>query len=347
MTSGSPSGSAPASADRLDARVLLGELREKMFGQRSVARAGRFELRRRLGRGAFGSVYLAYDPTLERKVAVKLLDETIAGPEHRARLLREAQALARLEHPNVLTVYDVTVVDGQIVIAMELVEGGTLASWCQSNPVGTRARFDALFEIAVGIGQGLAAAHDAGITHRDIKPANILVGDGRPRLADFGIARATTFGASDRAAHEGETFDGQTVPIRLDDPADTHLTQSRTVAGTPAFMAPEQFEGRAEAASDQWGLCATLWLAAYGESAFDGDTVPERVAAIGRPPHEPRGRIVGCPPGSGRSSPAVCSPIPSIAGRRWRRCAPRSSRRRRVSVGGRSGSPWRCSAWGR
>jgi|GEM_PF-543585 len=282
-----------SAADRLDAQVLLHGIRKKMFGRGNAATAGRFELRRRLGRGAFGSVYLAYDPTLERKVAVKLLDEAIAGPEHRTRLLKEAQALARLEHPNVLTVYDVTVVSGQILIAMELVEGGTLADWCRDHPVGTRARFDALLDIAIGVGRGLAAAHDAGITHRDIKPANILVGDGRPRVADFGIAHAAY---ADASAVKAQDSSVPFVPLALDDDlGDTNLTHSRTVAGTPAFMAPEQFQGRAAPASDQWGLCATLWSCAYGMPAFSGGSVLERVAALEGKPDDPPRRDHGVP----------------------------------------------------
>lgn len=119
----------------------------------------------------------------------------------RARFVREAQALAKLKHPNVLTIRDVGVEGDRVYIAMEYVEAGTLSTWCVQHQPGSRARFVEVLRFAVAAGQGLAAAHDAGIVHRDVKPANILVGsDGRSRLADFGLARAVIVGTLRRAA---------------------------------------------------------------------------------------------------------------------------------------------------
>ncbi len=264
-TSGSP-------FEDLDARVLLGHLREQMFGRSEPISVGRFAIIGRLGRGAHGAVYLAEDDRLHRRVAVKLL-RTGADPTERARLLREAQVLARLKHPNVLTVHDVGIEADRIYIAMEHVEGGTLADWCSANPPGSRARFERLLSIAIGAARGLAAAHDAGVIHRDVKPANILVGvDGRARIADFGLARET-------AEHELRT---EIRPARADGTS-VRLTQSGARVGTPAYMAPEQFAGHTDAMSDEWGLCATFWEAAYGRRAFAADSVTTLRSALREP----------------------------------------------------------------
>jgi tetratricopeptide (TPR) repeat protein/tRNA A-37 threonylcarbamoyl transferase component Bud32 len=265
---------APLAADDLEARVLLGELREQMFGRRDRTRIGRFELAELLGRGAHGSVYLADDVQLKRRVAVKLL-RAEGDRAARARLLREAQALARLNHPNVLTVHDVGVEDERVFIAMEHVESGTLAQWCAEHPPGTRARFIELLELAIGTARGLAAAHEAGVVHRDIKPANILVGaDGRPRLADFGVARA----------EEGPSHGDTSTQDDLASRSSVTLTRSGDVIGTPAYMAPEQLAGRGEPASDQWSLCATFWEAAYGARPFVADSLAKLVDVVqGRP----------------------------------------------------------------
>ncbi len=260
----------------LDARVMLGQLREQMFGRSEPVSVGRFEIVARLGRGAHGAVYLAEDERLHRRVAVKLL-RAGADPTERARLVREAQVLARLKHPHVLTVHDVGLEADRVYIAMEHVEGGSLADWCSKNPPGSRARFEQLLDIAIGTARGLAAAHDAGVIHRDVKPANILVGvDGRARIADFGLARAM-------AEHDARS---ETSRVREDE-ADACLTQSGAVVGTPAYMAPEQFAGQGDARSDQWGLCAAFWEAAYGRRAFAADSVTALVCALSEPPTPP------------------------------------------------------------
>ncbi len=260
----------------LDAQVMLSEIQAQMFGPRDPTTVGRFTLSKRLGRGAFGSVYLAHDAQLQREVAVKFLSAGTAGPETRARFVREAQALAQLKHPNVLTVHDVGVEDDRVYIAMEYVEAGTLSDWAKTRPVGTRARFSDVLQLAIATARGLAAAHTAGLVHRDVKPANILVGaDGRPRLADFGLVGAS---ASERSS-ERETRSSDS------------LTRTGDVLGTPAYMAPEQFAGHGDAASDQWSLCATFWETAYGERPFVGkDATTLAVALQGRPRRPPSAR---------------------------------------------------------
>jgi tetratricopeptide (TPR) repeat protein len=269
--------SGPVDVSSVEADVLLGELRAQMFGRSEPTTLGRFELRRLLGRGSHGNVYLADDPKLHRPVAVKLLGAHDSETD-RARLLREAQVLAGLNHPNVLTIHDVGLERGRIFVAMEYVEAGTLVRWCELHPPGTRARFFAVVDLAIATARGLAAAHAAGIVHRDVKPANILVGgDGRPRIADFGLARPAVVERHD-AVRSIDPADGAT---------DATLTRTGDVVGTPAYMPPEQFGGRADAASDQWSFCASFWEAAYGRRAFVGDSVATLMTAVCAPPSAP------------------------------------------------------------
>jgi eukaryotic-like serine/threonine-protein kinase len=147
---------------------------------------GQYVLLRELGRGAIGIVYAAYHEKLDRKLAIKLLNRARAGrPDLEARLRREARALARLSHPNVVQVYDVGELDGRVFVVMEFVEGRTLAEWMRENH-----GIDEMLALFVAAGRGLAAAHAAGVVHRDFKPDNVIVGlDGRPRVLDFGLAR--------------------------------------------------------------------------------------------------------------------------------------------------------------
>ena len=265
----------------IDARMMLGDLRAQMFGAGEPTRVGRFDLLRLLGRGAFGSVYLANDSELQREVAVKVLTTGGADEPLRARFVREAQSLAKLKHPNVLTIYEVGVEDDRVYIAMEYVEAGTLSKWCAEHPPGSRARFFEVLRLAVAAGRGLAAAHAAGIVHRDVKPANILVGaDGRPRLADFGLARTA-------AAGYPNTWDLETDGGSSKSSSSATLTHTGDVLGTPAYMAPEQFAGHTDEASDQWSLSAAFWEAAYGERPFRGKNATELSQAVEKPPEPP------------------------------------------------------------
>jgi serine/threonine protein kinase len=156
------------------------------LGLQRGATLGRYVLLEKLGAGGMGEVFAAYDPQLDRKVALKLLrGGALSAEEGKARLLREAQAMARLQHPNVIAVHDVGVFGERVFIAMEYVEGETLADWLR----GART-WDEVVRVFVQAGSGLAAAHRAGLVHRDFKPDNVLLGaDLRPRVVDFGLAR--------------------------------------------------------------------------------------------------------------------------------------------------------------
>ena len=152
------------------------------------ARIGRYVIIEQVGTGAMGVVYGAYDPELDRKIALKLLKPGQGREGHgaSARLLREAKAIARLPHPNVVAVHDVGVLEDQVFLAMEFVAGGTIKSWLDEKPRSWRE----ILDVFIAAGRGLAAAHAAGLVHRDFKPDNVLLDkEGRPRVVDFGLAR--------------------------------------------------------------------------------------------------------------------------------------------------------------
>jgi tetratricopeptide (TPR) repeat protein/predicted Ser/Thr protein kinase len=229
------------------------------------SRFGRYVILDRLGQGGMGVVYTAYDSELDRRVALKLLKvskDAAEGPtEGRARLVREAKAMAQLQHPNVVTVHDVGTIDGRVFVAMELVKGKTLRKWANAEPRTWREKV----AILVQAGMGLAAAHAAGLVHRDFKPDNILVGDdGRVRVTDFGLARAT----------ESVEIDGTLT--RRSGPVQDELTEPGLVMGTPPYMAPEQTAGKpADAKMDQFAFCVTLFEALHGQRPFFGKTREE------------------------------------------------------------------------
>ena len=222
-----------------------------------------------VGVGSMGAVYAAYDPELDRKVALKLLRAGIldggAGGDLGPRLVREAQALARLSHPNVVTVHDVGAFGDGIFVAMELVEGGTLASFLHE----ARRPVRQIVDVFCQAGEGLAAAHAAGIVHRDFKPANVMLGrDGRARVGDFGLARAAE-GAPPALPDAG-----------MDERA-TAATRTGALVGTPAYMAPEQWEGKpTDARTDVFGFSVALYEALHGSRPFAGETPAELLAAI-------------------------------------------------------------------
>ncbi|MDY7232143.1 protein kinase domain-containing protein [Hyalangium rubrum] len=236
---------------------------------------GRFVISGVLGAGGMGVVYAAEDPQLGRKVALKLLRSARADAteERQARLLREAQAMARLSHPNVLPVFDLGTEGGQVFLAMELVEGPTLAEWLRQRERPWRE----VVELFLEAGRGLAAAHRAGLVHRDFKPANVLVGrDGRPRVTDFGLVRV---GAS------GE----EVVAEAAAGGSELALTQAGAVPGTPAYMSPEQLAGRpVDARGDQFSFCVALYEALYGLRPFAAEAPPERRWTLRRPERGPR-----------------------------------------------------------
>jgi tetratricopeptide (TPR) repeat protein len=232
---------------------------------------GRFKVLGRLGKGGMGVVWSAWDPELERRVAIKVLRGDLdgaAGSIGHARLLREAQAMAKINHPHVIAVHEVGSLGEQVFVAMELVEGTTLTAWLTSARHGWRETL-ALFLAA---GDGIAAAHAAGVVHRDFKPDNVLVGnDGRVRVVDFGLARA--------AADVGTTI--EPAPMPESDAMSTPLTRTGAIMGTPAYMSPEQWLGRAaDERSDQFSFCVALFEALHGRRPFSATTVPELAGAV-------------------------------------------------------------------
>ncbi|MEM7156823.1 MAG: serine/threonine-protein kinase [Myxococcota bacterium] len=242
------------------------------------AAVGRLMILRRLGVGGMGVVYGAYDAELDRKVALKLLIRGKGTETARTRLLREAQALAKLGHPNVVAIHDVGTHEGQVWLSMEFVDGKTLGDWRTLANPGWRQVLAVMLQAA----RGLVAAHDAGLLHRDIKPDNIMVGDdGRVRVMDFGLARAGGDESGPqrivpkepkRSLEPGQPrpFEARVSALSID------LTAAGAVMGTPAYMAPEQFHGLvADERTDQFSLCATLWEALYGQRAFRGETMAE------------------------------------------------------------------------
>lgn len=210
-----------------------------------------------------GVVYAAYDPELDRRVALKVLGHAASEDTGRARLLREAQTMASISHPNVITVHDVGEVDGRLFIAMELVDGVDLKQ-CLSQGEHTWRQ---VLDVLVQAGRGLSAAHALGLIHRDFKPANVLVGnDGLVRVLDFGLARR--FGSASEEVHVSDAD--------IEDSSSTHshteqLTRTGAVAGTPAYMSPEQ-HARADldAKSDQFSYCITAFEALFGMRPFEG-----------------------------------------------------------------------------
>jgi tetratricopeptide (TPR) repeat protein len=237
---------------------------------------GRYTVLGPLGRGAMGEVYAAYDPELDRKVALKILHSLGDGPDgrSRSRLLREAKAIAKLRHPNVVVVHEAGTIADRVFLAMEHVDGQTLASWLAER---ARTRKEIL-EVFVAAGRGLSAAHVAGLAHRDFKPQNVMVdNDGGVRVMDFGLARE--IGAADLGQGEPDASpsDADESIQRSDEP----LTRTGELVGTPLYMAPEQFKTqRADARSDQFSFCVALYHALYGAHPFGGGKLGELIAAV-------------------------------------------------------------------
>ena len=234
-------------------------------------RLGRYVAQQRLGRGGMGEVWLAHDEELDRDVAVKLLRpdrHDRAG----GRMLREAQAMARLRHPNVVTVYDVGTWNDRIFVAMEYVRGRTLKVWLGETRRSLREIVDA-FD---GAAEGLAAAHEADLVHRDFKPENVMVDEhGRVQVMDFGLARAP--GADDPPP---EQLRSEELDVRSSgNLVSARLTATGALMGTPAYMAPEQFlKTGADARTDQFAFAVALYESLYGERPFAGLS-PMEIAA--------------------------------------------------------------------
>ncbi len=238
------------------------------------AAVGRYVILGKLGAGGMGAIYEAYDPELDRRLAIKLLHPRRRPrggrrvERDRTRLLREAQAMARLSHPNVITVHDVGTFEDRVFVAMELIDGGTLPEWIE----GEKPKWDAILRVLVAAGRGLAAAHSAGLIHRDFKPDNVLVArNGRVVVMDFGLARDDTSDGTSEATPERIDRTGS-----IPEPTgalSTDLTGAGDVLGTPAYMSPEQHLSQgADARSDQFGFCVAAFEVLHGVRPFAGDT---------------------------------------------------------------------------
>jgi tetratricopeptide (TPR) repeat protein len=234
---------------------------------------GRYVLGDKIGAGGMGWVFAAHDPELDREVAIKIVRPTRHGASEgeRARLLREAQALAQLTHPNVVRIFDAGTAGNRVYLAMELLSGDSLREWLQSEPPRP---WPDVVEVFLHAARGLAAAHAAGIVHRDFKPANVTVGaDGAVRVIDFGLAHAaphrpSSFDTRDPIASGDLEASRDTGTNRLHD----HLTEAGFVMGTPAYMAPEQHQGlETDARCDQFALCVALYHALYGVYPYVSD----------------------------------------------------------------------------
>ncbi len=299
MSGGDSQGSRRPGGDRL---------MKSDAGERPGGRIGRYVVVSRLGQGAMGMVYLTYDPQLDRRVALKVLRRrrsTRASHDRQQRLRREAQAMAQLNHPNVVTVHDVGVAEGRVFLAMDYVQGQTLRQWLESTP----RTWNQVLRVMINAGRGLAAAHAAGVVHRDFKPENVLVGeDGAVKVMDFGLARPGSDAASgaidardlraDDPPERAPTMASATIDPAPDDPAGqdedddgTHswwkgesglisldgtevLTRSGDVLGTPSYMAPELFDGgEANTHTDQFALCVALYEGLYGVRPFAGESM--------------------------------------------------------------------------
>jgi serine/threonine protein kinase len=207
---------------------------------------GKYEIRKKLGEGGMGAVYLAFDPMIEREVAIKVLPPRVASqPKALDRFLTEARATGKLNHPNVIAIYDIAQEEGVYYIVMELVRGGSAAELIDS---GDRIDWQRACQIAADASEGLAAAHAAGLVHRDIKPENLmLTDDGVVKVVDFGLAKV----------------------VDVTDRAQLGLTRAGQILGTPHYMSPEQFQGQAvDARSDVYGLGATLYHLLTGRPPF-------------------------------------------------------------------------------
>ncbi|WP_224240821.1 serine/threonine-protein kinase [Hyalangium gracile] len=243
-------------------------------------RIERYVLLKPLGQGGMGVVYSAYDPDLDRKVALKLLrpdKQTPDGHTARAWMLREAQAMARISHPNVISVYDVGTFYNQVFVAMEFIQGRTLSTWIRKE----QHTWQEVLRVFLEAGRGLMAAHKAGLVHRDFKPANVLVGEtGRVCVLDFGLARLAELAEAEEQSLAGEL---EAREERSGEPVALELPDSNVIMGTPQYMPPEQYLGEGvDGRADQFSFCASLYWALYRKRPFEPRQVARTAAQTSR-----------------------------------------------------------------
>jgi serine/threonine protein kinase len=247
---------------------------------------GRYQVVEKLATGGMGVVFRAYDPELSRHVALKLVqqssmdfDRLVSVEEYEQRLLREAQALARLSHPNVVAAFDVGKFEGALFIAMELIDGVSLRHWLQVEPRSLAA----ILHILLEAGRGLSAAHRAGVVHRDFKLSNVMVSaQGRAQVVDFGLAR--TIGGVARREPPDHVSDPALEAedrIAVLNDASGELTRAGTIVGTAGYIAPEQFDGvTSDERSDQFSYASAAFCALTGRVPYPGDSLAEYRATV-------------------------------------------------------------------
>ncbi len=260
----------------LDAKKMRASIGTRLFGASAdPVRFGRYTILKRLGAGAMGVVYAAFDPQLDLKVALKILKDSLSGSQEKGRLLKEAQALAKLSHPNVVQVFEAGEHEGQVYIAMEFVEGTTLREWSPDAPRGE------VFEVFIEAARGLSAAHGKGLVHRDFKPDNVMVSeDGRARVLDFGLARGMEAVGDPTQEGRGVSAARSVGGVHGGEPSRSAVLTG-SAAGTPAYMAPEQFQLKPlTEATDQFAFCVTMWERLVGERPFKGDSLLSLETAV-------------------------------------------------------------------
>ena len=233
------------------------------------SRVGRYLVLEEIGRGGMGVVLAAYDPRLDRKVAIKVIRTARDQERDRERVVREAQAMAQVRSPHVVAVHDAGELDERVFITMEFVAGTTLRSLLDDPPAPWRE----VVRMYVDAARGLQAAHEAGLVHRDFKPENVLVDEsGRVAVSDFGLARL----ADDAKDQRNRSADPKLVST-----LDTELTKTGELLGTPAYMAPEQWAGLpGDARSDQFSFCVALYRSLFRQPPFPGRTPTELMSAV-------------------------------------------------------------------
>ncbi len=261
----------PRYTPETDDERIAAVVRARLFPSLATpVRIGRYTVLDKLGQGGMGIVYAAFDSELDRRVAIKLLRAHSVGAQGEARLLREAKAMARVAHPNVISVIEVGRHEGSTYVVMEYLRGRTLNDWLADSP-GWRAAL----AVYVQAGRGLAAAHRAGVIHRDFKPHNVMmieggVDDGRVKVLDFGLARADA-DASARGEPGAPAGAG----------ALEALTRTGALVGTPLYMAPEQYAGMdADERSDQYSFAVSLYEALFGERPYTAESLDELARVI-------------------------------------------------------------------